>query len=131
LWSALRADHNLRSGRHPRSLSLRSLGVPQAGRNPSLRTLQRRWSIERHIILGVHITNRLSNILDVQKVFTDYGGHIRTRLGLHGLDDPDVQTPKSLIILEMVCDRGSCDEMVKKLQALEGVECQRMVPEHP
>jgi len=87
--------------------------------------------MKRHIILGVHITNRLKNILDVQKIFTDYGGHIRTRLGLHELDDPDIKTPKGLIILEMVCDDGCCDEMVEKLKALEGVACQRMVFEHP
>jgi hypothetical protein len=85
----------------------------------------------RHIILGVHITNRMKNILDVQKIFTEYGGHIKTRLGLHELDDKEVGAPKGLIILEMVCNDGSCDEMMKKLQALEGVECQRMVFEHP
>jgi len=87
--------------------------------------------MKRHIILGVHITNRLKNILDVQKILTEYGGNIRTRLGLHELDDPDVRTPKGLIILEMVCSDGSCDEMMKKLQSLEGVECQRMIFEHP
>ena len=85
----------------------------------------------RHIILGVHITNRMKNILDVQKIFTEYGSHIKTRLGLHELDDKEVGAPKGLIILEMVCNDGSCDEMMKKLQALEGVECQRMVFEHP
>jgi hypothetical protein len=87
--------------------------------------------MKRHIILGVHITDRLKNILEVQKILTEYGGDIRTRLGLHELDDPDVRTPKGLIILEMVCGDGSCDEMMKKLQALEGVQCQRMMFEHP
>ena len=38
---------------------------------------------DEHIILGIHITDRLKNAVDVQKVFTEYGCNIKTRVGLH------------------------------------------------
>ena len=38
---------------------------------------------DQHIILGVHITDRLKNAVEVQKVFTEYGCNIKTRIGLH------------------------------------------------
>ena len=38
---------------------------------------------DQHIILGIHVTDRLKNAVDVQKVFTEYGCNIKTRIGLH------------------------------------------------
>ena len=32
-----------------------------------------------HIIVCVHLTDRISNALEVQKAFTRYGGYIKTR----------------------------------------------------
>lgn len=87
--------------------------------------------MKQHIIVGVHVTDRLQNILEVQKIFTDYGQYIKTRLGLHELDDPEIKAPKGLIILEMSCPDSVCEEMTAKLDALGGIECQRMIFEHP
>lgn len=87
--------------------------------------------MKQHIIIGIHVTDRLKNILDVQKLLTEYGVYIKTRLGLHELDDTDIKTPKGLIILEMSCPNEACEEFIGKLQALEGVECQRMIFSHP
>jgi hypothetical protein len=86
--------------------------------------------MEKHIILGVHITNRVRLVKDVQKVFSDYGCNIKTRLGLHHVDEK-VCSPNGLILLEMFGDEGLCNEMADKLDAIEGVEVQRMVFEHP
>ena len=36
-----------------------------------------------HIVLGIHITNRLQKAAEVQKLFTEFGCNIKTRLGLH------------------------------------------------
>jgi hypothetical protein len=34
-----------------------------------------------HIILGIHVSDRLKNAVEVQKVFTEYGCNIKTRIG--------------------------------------------------
>lgn len=42
---------------------------------------------DTHIILGIHVSDRLKNAVDVQKVFTEYGCNIKTRIGLHDADE--------------------------------------------
>jgi hypothetical protein len=83
-----------------------------------------------HVILGVHVTDRMKRALDVQKLFSEYAPHIRTRLGLHQVYD-DECVPGGIILLELVGDRGRCEELAAKLDAFEGVEVQKMVFEHP
>lgn len=36
-----------------------------------------------HIIVGIHVTDRMKNASEVQKIFTEYGCNIKTRLGMH------------------------------------------------
>ena len=38
---------------------------------------------DSHKILAVHITDRMKDAAAVQKVFTEFGCNIRTRVGLH------------------------------------------------
>ena len=52
-----------------------------------------------HIILGIHVTDRLKNAVDVQKVFTEYGCNIKTRVGLHDVD-ADVCSPSCVVLIE-------------------------------
>ena len=37
----------------------------------------------KRIVLGIQVTNRVEKIPDVQKILTEYGCNIKTRLGLH------------------------------------------------
>jgi metal-responsive CopG/Arc/MetJ family transcriptional regulator len=82
-----------------------------------------------HVILGVHVTDRIKKALEVQKLFSKYGQHIRTRLGLHQVY-ADRCVPGGIILIEMVGDRKRCDELAEKLDAIEGVEVKRMVFSH-
>ncbi len=84
---------------------------------------------ERHLIFGVHINDRVKEVPNVQKLFTEYGCHIKTRIGLHHVDE-NFCSPRGLILLEMVGDEARCNELAQKLAALEGVEIQKMVFEH-
>ena len=43
--------------------------------------------MHEHYILGVHVTNRTVNSVEVQKVFSEYGCYIKTRVGLHDVDE--------------------------------------------
>ncbi len=79
----------------------------------------------QHVIFGVHITNRLRDVAKIQQVFTEYGCNIKTRLGLH-----DVQknycSPSGLIVLDMIGELSTCNEMKLKLAGIEGVEVKEM-----
>jgi hypothetical protein len=63
--------------------------------------------LAQHIILGVHITDRIHHVHAVQNLLTEYGCSVRTRLGLH-----------------------EAQELANKLSAIEGVEVQTMVFKH-
>ena len=86
--------------------------------------------MDKHIIVGVHITDRLENAVKVQQVLTEYGGNIKTRLGLHEVTG---QKPNlnGLVLLEMVGEEKRCLSIQDRLSAITGVYVQRMVFEHP
>jgi hypothetical protein len=83
-----------------------------------------------HIILGVHITDRIKHVKSVQELLTEYGCNIKTRLGLHEVDGNSC-SPNGLLILELVGDPARCQQLGDKLNALEGVEVQKMAFAHP
>jgi hypothetical protein len=85
---------------------------------------------DKHIIFGIHINDRVQEIPRVQKLLSEYGCHIKTRLGLHHVDEKFC-SPRGLILLEMSGDEARCHEMADKLAAIEGVEIQKMVFDHP
>ena len=86
--------------------------------------------MDKHIVFGVHITDRVKHAHKVQDIFTEYGCQIRTRLGLHEADER-ICSPNGLILLEMAGEESKCHEMADKLNAVEGVEVQKMIFDHP
>ncbi|MCX6371544.1 MAG: hypothetical protein NTX16_00430 [Actinobacteria bacterium] len=78
-----------------------------------------------HIILGIHITNRLKNAVDVQKVFTEYGCNIKTRVGLHDVD-ANVCSPSGVVLIEFFGSDDEATGMMAKLNEVEGVQVQKM-----
>ena len=82
-----------------------------------------------HIILGIHISNRLKNAVDVQKVFTEYGCNIKTRIGLHDVDDRAC-SPSGVVLIEFFGDQSEAGAMMEKLNVVEGVQVQKMVFGH-
>ena len=86
--------------------------------------------LEKHLIAGIHITNRVQYAIKVQEVLTEYGGYIKTRLGLHELSD-DFSSPNGLLLIEFVDREAEFNEFTGKLNAIEGIEAKQMVFEHP
>lgn len=86
--------------------------------------------MENHYILGVHITNRVKNARPIQDLFSQYGCNIKTRLGLHEVDK-SFCSPNGLVILEMFGELSLIHELRDKLRAVEGVQVQEMVFDHP
>lgn len=83
----------------------------------------------RHIVLGVHISDRIHHAPQVQDLLTEYGCSIKTRIGLHTVSD-NFCSPNGLLLLEMAGDEKPIFEMIEKLGAVEGVDLQQMVFEH-
>ena len=84
---------------------------------------------ERHLIFGVHIQRRRQLVPEIQALLTEYGCNIRSRIGLHQVDDNSC-SHQGLILLEMFGDQNVCDELKQRLSGLSGVEVQTMVFEH-
>ncbi len=83
----------------------------------------------RHLIYGVHIQNRGENAVRVQQLLTEYGCYIKTRLGLHEVDDKFCSTG-GVLLLEMYGDQAKCEAMRDKLKTVDGIEVKEMVFEH-
>jgi hypothetical protein len=82
--------------------------------------------MSKRIVLGIQVTNRLKEIPNVQKVLTDYGCNIKTRLGLHEVSKK-VCSPLGLLILDTYGDEADILEMEKKLRRIKGLVVRKMV----
>ena len=86
--------------------------------------------LAKHVIVGVHITDRVTNAGLVQEVFTSYGCSIRTRLGLHDTGE-EFCSPNGLLLLEFVGGDEKLAALEAQLAAIGGLEVQTMVFDHP
>ncbi len=80
----------------------------------------------KRYIVGALVSNRVANVPDVQKVLTECGCYIKTRLGLHEANE-NVCSPSGLILLELLGDEKACAEVEGKLKAITGLQVQKMV----
>ncbi len=79
----------------------------------------------KRYIIGMLVSNRVTNAPDVQKVLTECGCYIKTRLGLHEATD-NMCSPSGLILLELLGDEKVCAEVEGKLKAITGLQVQKM-----
>ncbi|HEY3324570.1 MAG TPA: hypothetical protein VGP72_29225 [Planctomycetota bacterium] len=80
-----------------------------------------------HVILGLHVTDRVQQVPNVQGLLTKYGAQIRTRLGLHDVHGPN--SPAGLIVVEIESEIEA-DKLKRELEAIQGVHVQKMVFKH-
>lgn len=80
----------------------------------------------RRTIIGILITNRMTNVPQMQSILSEYGCYIKTRLGLHELSDASC-SPNGLLILEIHGEEACVAEMEAKLKAIPGIDIQKMV----
>jgi hypothetical protein len=86
--------------------------------------------MKKHIVFGVHVTDRLKRVDAVQHLLSEYGCNIKTRLGLHEVSEKFC-SPNGLLILEMAGDEKKSMDLADKLAAVEGIEVQKMIFDHP
>lgn len=77
-----------------------------------------------HHLIGIHVSDRQEKAMEVQKILTNHGAAIKTRLGLH-----EAGCGNGLIIIEMG-DEAEVSSLLAELNILEGVESQRMTFTH-
>lgn len=82
-----------------------------------------------HVIMAVHVTDRLVNAPQVQGLLTEYGANIKTRLGLHEVEEGS-GGPNGILILELVGCTNACDELQSKLNAIAGIEARTISFSH-
>ena len=79
----------------------------------------------KRIVLGIQVTNRVEKIPDVQKILTEYGCNIKTRLGLHEVSK-SVCSALGLLLLDTYGDVAEILEMEKKLKKVKGLVVKKM-----
>lgn len=77
----------------------------------------------KHTIFGVHITHRVTEVPAVQAVLTKYGCSIRTRLGIHDVDENSCSAG-GLLLIDVIGPDG--EHFYEELSRIEGVDVQRM-----
>ena len=77
------------------------------------------------VILGIHITDRVKEVALVQKVLTNFGCSIKTRLGLHDVEEEN-SSSDGVIILELTGDNNEFMKLENALNAIEGIKVQKM-----
>ena len=82
-----------------------------------------------HIIVAIHVTDRVKQAGMVQSVLTTYGGSIKTRLGLH---EPTSRgaSPNGVILLELVGPQELARTVIAALRKVRGVEAKSVVFAH-
>ncbi len=82
----------------------------------------------KYQVLIVLLTNRIGEAIEVQKVLTEFGCYIKTRLGLHEANE-NMCSDKGLMILQLIGDEKDHKKMKEKLEAIKGVKVQYVVME--
>ena len=79
-------------------------------------------------IVGIKVENRVKSAVCVQKILTDYGCIINTRIGLHENSSEDcdgVCSTAGLILLEITNDKKA-QEMILELSKIQDIQIREM-----
>jgi hypothetical protein len=76
-------------------------------------------------IVGVKLSQRNSNAADFQKVLTEHGCIIKTRLGLHPISEGTC-APSGVILLEVIGEDQEIANLVNEIKTISDTEVQKM-----
>ncbi len=82
---------------------------------------------DTHTIIAVHITDRIKEAVDIQKVLTRYGDIVKTRLGLHEVDAGGMS---GLLLLDVIPPADRIAQFENELLGIEGVEVKTISFKH-
>ena len=76
-------------------------------------------------IIGVRLDNRTQTAVDFQKILTNFGCIIKTRLGLHDVAESNC-APNGTILLEVIDGDERSKDFENELCNIDGLELQTM-----
>jgi len=82
---------------------------------------------ETHTIVAVHITDRIKEAVEIQRVLTKYGDIIKTRLGLHEIDAGGMS---GLLLPDVIPPSDRIAQFESDLKQVEGVEVKSISFDH-
>jgi hypothetical protein len=88
--------------------------------------LKEEEEMSKKVILGVQISNRVKNVAQAQKVLTEHGCNIKTRLGLHEVGNTNC-SPSGLLLIETFGRPAEIQALEKKLKRVAGLVVRKMV----
>ncbi len=77
-------------------------------------------------ILGIRVTDRATEVEQVQSVLSKFGCSVRTRLGLHDLQEGE-NAPGGIILLELAGDPVEFAKLENELLSIDGVITKKMI----
>jgi len=77
-------------------------------------------------ILGIRLEDRAKNAAALQEILSKYGCSIKTRIGLHDVENGKCSN-SGVIILEIIGTDDEKSEFEKALKSVGGVDIQKMV----
>jgi len=82
-----------------------------------------------HLIVAIHVTDRVVQASRVQAILTRHGANIKTRIGLH---EPTGRgsSPNGVILLELVGTQRLTSVIIAELNKIAGVEAKSVIFEH-
>ena len=85
--------------------------------------------MKKHTIVGVHLTDRVTEASKLQETLTKYGCSIKTRVGIHEVSEK-LCSPSGIVIRALADDAPDTDNLIDELRRITGVDVQTMVFEH-
>jgi hypothetical protein len=82
-------------------------------------------TMSKRYVVGICLSNRVENAAEFQRVLTECGCYIKTRLGLHDVNE-NLCAPGGLILLEVYGGDAAVADMESKLKAVKGLQVQKM-----
>jgi hypothetical protein len=83
---------------------------------------------DSHVVLAVHVTDRMKKVPLVQKTLSQFGDVIRTRVGLHEVSK-EYSAPGGILLLDVVIE-SKARELQKALDKIAGIETRLVVFKH-
>lgn len=72
-------------------------------------------------IIGISLENRLEEAVQFQKIITNFGCEIRTRIGLHP-SNPEICSSRGIILLEVY---GEAEYLINELSEIWKIQTMR------
>ena len=83
---------------------------------------------QSHVVLAVHVTDRVKKAQEVQKTLSEFGNVIRTRVGLHEVS-AEYSAPGGVLLLDIVGE-PKARQLQKALGKIRGIETKLVVFKH-